>query len=484
MVGLACATADERPNVLLILIDDQSDLVSSLGDNTVHTPNFDRLAARGTNFTRAYCAAPACGPSRASLLTGLLPSSTGDYYNSAAPIPAAETTNSRPITLPLHFKRSGYVTGIYGKVFHLHNQGAAISTFATEDMFSEHTGFWANLPDSLRPSLTDFRHEGGSNFAWGPVPDDWERPGRQLIDTENADHVIRQLQQSGDTPFLITLGFLRPHLPWVAPQRFFDLYPLESIELPAGFKAGDLEDLPDAARWMAREVPGQRHGDSYLHAAITAEDQWRHAIQAYRACTSHLDDQLGRVLDVLARSPHADNTIVVVTSDHGYHLGEKEHWTKFGLWEKTLRVPLIIALPDGQAKIAETPVSLVDLYPTLVGLTGIEPPNTHTFDGVDLSPILWNPTAPRGQPVISTYGRDNHSVRTADYRYIRYRDGTEELYAHPADHHEWTNLASDPTYAAVLKRHREMLPTHNEPEKNNGGGLGWENAFEPGFTYP
>ena len=474
--------ANAQPNILLIPVDDLNNRIGTLSSEAAYTPNLDSLAQRATLFERAYCSAPACGPSRASLLTGLLPSTSGFYYNSQPILAEQKAKNSKPISLPAHFKSNGYTVGLYGKIFHTANRGDQLSQVTSPGYFADHRGFWANIPDSVKASLTDYRHEGGSNFAWGPVPDAWEKE-HPLVDTENTDHVIRALGQNHEKPFLLCLGYLRPHLPWVAPQRFFDRYPLEDIRLPSGYQEGDLEDLPQCAQWMAQQVPGNGLGDSYLQKAITEGDDWKKAIQAYLASISHMDEQLGRVLQVLDKSPYADNTIVILASDHGYHLGEKEHWTKFGLWEQTLQIPLLVALPKQKAQTTRTPVSLVDLFPTLISLAGIDAPNQQ-LDGIDLSPVLENANQTRGRPVVSTYGYNNHSIRSEQFRYICYRNGDEELYDHAEDPHEFTNLAGDPALQTIIKMMRSYLPAKNVPETNSGSNLGWDpNVFEDGYTY-
>lgn len=472
-----------RPNILLIVVDDLYADISVFGNSRISTPNLDNLARRATLFKQAYCSAPSCGPSRASLLTGILPSTSGLYYNSQPIIAEPDVQKKQPVNLPLHFKSNGYTTGLFGKIFHADNQGEKIAKFASPGLFADHRGFWANIPESIKPGLRDYRREGGSNFAWGAVPDDWEDKQQPLVDTENTDRLIQALQQKHEVPFFLCLGYLRPHLPWVVPQRFFDMYSLESISLPAGFIEGDLNDLPECAKWMAHQVPGALLGDSYLQKVIAEAGDWKRAIQAYQACISYVDDQLGRVLRALENGPYADNTIIVLTSDHGYHLGEKEHWTKFGLWEQTLRVPLLIALPGQTTQTVETPVSLIDLYPTLVSLAGIQSPN-QALDGIDLAPLLLNPNLSRGRSVISTYGYQNHSIRSMKYRYIRYRNGEEELYFHVKDPFEFQNLAENPEFQQIITSFQKDLPEINLPEASSGSSLGWNPAvFEPGYLY-
>lgn len=456
--------------------------IGALSSEAAHTPNLDSLTERATLFERAYCNAPACGPSRASLLTGLLPSTSGLYYNSQPILTNKDADRESTTSLPVHFKSNGYTVGLFGKIFHTANRGEQLSKIASPGYFADHRGFWANIPETVKSRLTDYRHEGGSNFAWGPVPDNWEKE-HPLVDTENTNHLIRALNQDHKKPFLFCLGYLRPHLPWVAPQRFFDRYPLSDISLPKGYRESDLEDLPECAQWMAQQVPGNGLGDSYLQATITEGEDWKRAIQAYMASVSHMDEQLGRVLRTLENSPHANNTLVVLASDHGYHLGEKEHWTKFGLWEQTLHVPFLIALPGQKAQQTQSPVSLVDLYPTLISLAGIDSP-IQSLDGIDLSPILKNTKLSRGRPAISTYGYQNHSIRSEQFRYIRYRNGKEELYDHSNDPYEFTNLASHPDYQHILKKLRKELPVYNAAETNSGSNLGWDpHVFESGYTY-
>lgn len=476
----------KKPNVLMIVLDDQNDLAGTLKESAVQTPSIDKLATRSTLFAHAYCSAPACGPSRSSFLTGILPPTSGVYYNAQPNESDPREWLKNAVNLPLHFKNQGYLTGIYGKIFHAKDKGDRISQFATPGYFSEHTGFWANIPDSSVVKLTDLRYEGGSNFAWGAVPDQWENEEHQLIDTENTNKVIEVLKQEHDRPFFISLGILRPHLPWIAPQRFFDLYPLENMELPGGYKASDLSDLPEPAKWMAREVPGADIGESNVHDAVLKENVWKEAIQAYYASSSYADHQVGRVMDALAESQYAENTIIIFLSDHGYHLGEKEHWTKFGLWEKSNHIPLMISLPgQHDAQQALSPVSSIDLYPTLVSLTGIDLPETHQLEGVDLSAILENPEKSRGKPVVSTYGYQNHGIRDERYRYIRYRNGDEELYDHQSDPYEIDNLANDSNFAEIKQKLKKELPQVNMPEPEKGGGnLGWEEkVFEKGYQY-
>jgi arylsulfatase A-like enzyme len=296
------------------------------------------------------------------------------------------------------------------------------------------------------------------NWSWGVLPDDWDRndPAKLQQDTEFANHTIRILQQKHDRPFFVACGFWRPHVSWVVPKRYFDRYPLESISIPEGFRGDDLEDLPKAARWLATH-----RGE---HDYIVKNGLWKKCLQAYYASISYVDEQIGRVLDALEASPNRDNTIIVFAADNGWHTGEKNHWSKFYLSELASRVVFAIAVPGMPAQVCQTPVSLLDIYPTLVSLCGLSGPSNHKLDGRDLSALLRGDTADRGAPVLSTYGRGNHSLRDHRFRYTRYRDGAEELYDHENDPHEWTNLAADSRFAAAKARLAAWLPEVNAPE--------------------
>lgn len=469
----------EQTNILFIIIDDQNEMITPFGFD-VKTPNIQRLANRSTLFTRAYCTAPACGPSRASFLSGMLPSSTGVYYNSQ---PEAGSVLTKARTLPETFLKEGFITGMYGKIFHEDNAHEKHQRMCTEGFFSPHRGFWANIPDSMI-TMTDFRYEGGSNFAWAAVPDDWENNQQKLIDTENADKVIQVLQEKYEKPFFISLGFLRPHLPWIVPQRFFDMFPLEDIDLTDGYLENDIKDLPECAKWMAKEVPGSNLGESTLQDVITEKDKWKEALQAYMAASAYTDYQVGRILDAVESGPNASNTIIVLCTDHGYHHGEKDHWTKFGLWEQSNRVPFMISLPGQKKQICQSPVSLLDIYPTLLSLANLDNPETHKLEGVDLTPLIENPTGERGRPVLSTYGFQCHTLRDERWRYIRYRNGDEELYDHKVDPHEWNNLASNSAYNSIMEKMKAQLPEVNVQETNTGSNLGWDPmVFKKGYVY-
>lgn len=437
-----------RPNVLFLCVDDMEDWVNCLGgyEGTVHTPNIDRLAGRGTLFTNAHCASPKCAPSRAAILTGLRPSTSGLYDNGHWWLPNLPNV----ITIPKHFGNHGYRVVGAGKVFH-HTAGNHPPnqwddfrrlTFREDPWFrgvklnypwSKHTPYPAGFPFS---GVRGLGHEND----WGSLPIA-EGEYDDARTTEFAVEFLSQRQGESDAPFFLACGLFRPHLPWYVPQEFFDRYPLDEIVLPPVL-ASDLDDLPAEGLRLAKD----RRGDL---KTILKADKWKHAIRAYLASITCADARLGKVLDALDRSPHADNTIVVLWSDHGWHLGEKQHWHKSTLWEESTRVPLIVRAPGGRPGVCNRPVSLIDLYPTLNDLAGLKQIDSH--DGHSLAPLLQNPQAKWNRPAVIEFRRGNAAVRSNRFRYIRYHDGGEELYDHNTDPHEWKNLASRAEHAAVRK---------------------------------
>ena len=432
--GRAGAEKAGKPNVLFIAVDDLNDWTNSLGGYpSVKTANLDRLAARGEFFTRAYCSAPACNPSRASLLTGIRPSTSGVYLNSnpwRAQMPDA-------VTLPQHFMAAGYKVHGAGKIFHggfKDPQSWQVYFTRPKSMYPE------NRPcNNIRPA---------SHFDWGPITGG----DADMGDTQVTDFGVNFLAEKHGRPFFLAVGIFRPHLPWYAPRKYFDEYPLSEVVLPK-VNNDDLDDVPPIGVQMARPA-----GD---HAKVLAQKQWEKAVQGYLACINYTDGQIGRLLDALDGSPHAKNTIIVLWTDHGWHLGEKLHWRKFTLWEEAGRVPMIFVVP-GLTKAGtscQRTVSLLDIYPTLSDLCGL-PVGKH-LEGRSLKPLLTDPEAEWDRPVITTHGRNNHSVRSERWRYIRYRDGTEELYDHENDPMEWTNLAGEAEHAEMKKMLAGRLPKVN-----------------------
>ncbi len=442
------AIGKERPNVLFIPIDDLNSWVGHLGGHPqALTPNIDRLAKRGVSFTKAYCNAPLCNPSRVSLFTGLLPSNTGVYGNGEMmrdKVPDA-------VTLMQYLRsKGGYSVQGGGKTFH----GSSAYDPDSWDYY--------NQPARKRFSGERDAYLPDEAWApWGPLDVDES----ELFDVKNVDWAISELGKAHDKPFFIACGFTKPHMPWYAPRKYFDLHPIEDIMLPDTLE-NDRDDLPYWGKKFAREVhdvSGARnfatHGED--HDMILTHTQWPRAVQSYLATISYVDAHVGRLLDALERSPHADNTFIVLWGDHGWHLGEKQHWRKHALWEVTTRTTLVVAGPEGVVRnqLCERPVSLVDLYPTLLELCGL--PQREGLDGRSIVPLLKDPDRSWERPVLTTFGHQNHAVRTERWRYIRYHDGGEELYDHNADPNEWTNLAGNPEYRGTISKLAKSLPKAN-----------------------
>ncbi len=445
---LAVAQAAERPNVLFIAVDDLNDWIEPLGGHPqAKTPNFARLARRATSFARAYTAAPACNPSRAALMTGVAPYRSGVYNNNQAWRPALPDA----VTIPQAFRRNGYWAGGSGKIYHgvYPDPPSWDEYWPSKSVQRERDPTPATRPASGIP--------GVGNFDWGEL----EVPVGEMSDSKVADWVVARLGERHERPFFLACGIFRPHLPWFVPSRFFRRFPLESVELPVMFD-GDLDDVPEAGVQMAR--PGRDHQWVIEHG------QWNRAVQAYLASMAFADEMLGRVLDALDESGHASNTVIVLWGDHGWHLGEKRHWRKFALWEEATRVPLMIAAPSGTpglpegtkpGSVSHRPVNLLDVYPTLLELAGLG--SGEGLDGRSLVPLLRDPEA-AWQPTVTTHGRLNHAVRSERFRYIRYADGSEELYDHRVDPMEWTNLAGDGKYSETKRHLAGWLPETNVEE--------------------
>lgn len=423
----------DRPDILFIAIDDLNDWTSSLGGHPqAKTPNLDRLMARGVTFTNAHCAAPACNPSRAALMSGLRPYESGIYVN---PDPA-QGVMKNTVTLNRHFLANGYRTLGGGKIYH------GYKSEGREDTWTE----WVGLFPTSGKSVRNFNGLKKQHFDWGPIAAQTEDMG----DTKLTNWAIEQLQkQPADQPLFLAVGYVKPHLPWYVPQEYFDRFPIDQIELPA-FRDDDLDDLPPSGVKMAKP-----EGD---HAAVVKGDQWHKAVQGYLATVSYLDDQIGRLLEGLDQSPRAKNTAIVLWSDHGWHLGEKQHWRKFALWEEATRTVLSITVPGTTPADARctAPVDYMSVYPTVCEIAGLPVPE-HA-KGPSLMPLLEDPKAEWNHLAVCTHGRGNHGVRGERYRYIRYANGDEELYDHQTDPMEYENLAADESLAEIKARLAGAIP--------------------------
>jgi arylsulfatase A-like enzyme len=432
-------------NVLFIAIDDLNDWTGFLGGHPqTLTPHMDKLAGEGMVFEKAYCAAPVCNPSRAALLTGYRPSTTGVYGNEHFMRGSAVLQNAR--TIPQYFSDHGYFTTARGKIFHTAN-GKWADT-ASWNQFVKTVGGYGTphkQPGMMASGIP--KGEVDANFDWGPTDAKFE----ETQDYLTAQWAAGQFDKDFDKPFFIGCGIFRPHLVWQVPQQFFDKFPEEKMILPE-VNESDYDDIPASALKPDR---------NYFAAKKYGKQQA--AIQAYLACINYADACVGVVLDALAQSKYADNTIVVLWGDHGWHLGEKLRYKKFTLWEEACRMPLIIKVPGvtkGQARCS-SPVSLLDLYPTLVELCGL--PANKANEGKSIVPLLKNSSLVWDIPVVTTMGFNRHSVRNSKWRYTQYEDGAEELYNHETDPMEWTNLAKNPEFTKVKTELAAYLPITNAP---------------------
>ncbi len=438
--ALANKTLKKKPNILFIAIDDLNDWIGCLGGHPqAKTPNIDRLAARGVLFTNAHCQSPVCNPSRASMMTSLYPETSGVYFLgpdlSQSPVAVKNTL------LPRRFEKEGYYVSGAGKMFH----------------GSQNKKYWPNYGGSFggvgpypKKKLTSF--PGHPLWDWGVFPEKDE----QMPDHKIAAWGVNELEKKHDKPFFIATGFMRPHVPQYAPQKWFDMYPLETLQLPKVMN----NDLGDLSKY-AINITRLKHV-APTHEWVLKNDEWKPLVQSYLACVSFVDHQVGTVLNALEASPYNHNTYIILYSDHGFHLGEKERWAKRSLWEDSTRVPMIIVGPGvAKGKVCTKPVELLDIYPTLLGISKLKP--DLRLEGNSLEPLLKNPAAEWPYLARTSFGPKNVAIRSERYRYIRYNDGTEEFYDQSTDPHEWNNLINQPKFANQIKQHRDALPTNYHP---------------------
>ena len=440
MAGLGL-TAAEKPNILFIAADDLNDWIGAMGGHPqVKTPHLDRLAARGTLFTNAHTQSPLCNPSRTSLMTGLRPSTTGIY--GLAPW-FRDVEALRDLTpLPKYLERYGYTTYSAGKIYHGGYGRKA------EDGEFHHLGPPAGVGPRPEKKLVD-TPQNHPLMDWGAFPHRDEDKG----DWKVASWAVEQLAARPKEPFFLSAGFFLPHVPCYVTRKWYDMYPEEAVSLPPVLR-NDRADTPRFSWYLHWRLPEPRL--KFLEEA----NQWRNLVRSYLASVSFMDSQVGRVLDALERSGLASNTIVVFWSDHGWHLGEKLISGKNTLWERSTRVPLIFAGPGVQAGArCGRPAELLDVYPTLVELAGLPPKDG--LEGLSLVPQLKDSQAPRERPAITIHNHDNYGVRSENWRYIRYADGSEELYDLRRDPNEWRNLAADGKHGAVMREHRRWLPAQS-----------------------
>lgn len=450
----ACSKDDERPNVLFIAVDDLNDWIEPLGGHPqTRTPNLQRFSEEAVTFARAYCASPGCNPSRGALLTGIHTYRSGLYsnYQDWRKIPTLISVN----TLNQHFRKNGYFTAGAGKIYHYEQ----VDSLGWDEYFPSIKKPMPNdnFPATRPASMPTFKYMYNM-FDWAALP----LADSATADYQSVDFIAGLLKRDHDKPFFLACGIYRPHLPWYVPQSYVDMFPLDSIQLPKLLDS----DTADLGAFACHEL-AERGGNYHKH--VVQAGLWKDAVRAYLASVAYADARVGQLLEALKRSKYADHTIVVLWSDHGWQLGEKNHWRKFALWENLNRSVLMLKVPKGTSRMpaGSTPgttysvVSLLDIYPTLIKLCGL--PGRNDLDGIALDQLLADPKKIISRPVITTYDYGSYSVRWDQWHYIRYVDDSEELYDLDKDPEEWSNLAGDSGYAEVKARLITAIPPDPAP---------------------
>ncbi len=441
-----------KPNILFIAIDDLNDWVGVMGGHPqVKTPNIDKLARKGVLFTNAHVQAPLCNPSRVSIMTSLRPSTTGIY--GLAPHHRDVEITKDVVTLPQYFQEHGYYTLSNGKIFHSIGEGTE-----KRAEFQEWGPIGGGTGGHPPHKLVGETHMGNHPLLdWGVYPDDHDSVRNDYKVAAWAEEKLAYLgkNKKRDEPFFMAVGFWLPHLPLYATKKWFDLYPDEDdIVLPEA-PDDERDDVPDFAWHLHWYLPEVRL------SWLKENNQWANLVKSYLATISFTDAMVGRVLDALESNGLSDDTIVVLWSDHGWHLGEKGITGKNTLWERSTRIPLIFTgpgLPEDEQR--RQPAELMDLYPTLVELAELPP--KEGLEGLSLVPQIFR-NEERDRPAITTHNPGNNSVRSERWRYIRYANGEEELYDHQNDPHEHTNLAKEEQYAEIIAEHARWLRDKDAP---------------------
>lgn len=445
MAGSIAETRGDSPkNVLLLVADDLNSWL--LGDadryaGKVVAPNIHKLADSGVNFVRAYTASPVCSPSRTAFFSGVAPWKSGHYHNAleVADSPALDDA----LSLAGLFKENGYRTAGFGKITHGWDQ-------------KENWDFKVGHKRDPAPPGAPLISVGRGEQDWGPI----HLPEEDMNDSRGASAAIEFLQGDHDQPFFLAFGTFNPHMPWYVPQEYFDMFPLDEISTPPLLE-NDLEDVPP----LGVELTS---GKSKFVNSVREAGLHKSGIQAYLATTAYADAQIGRVLDALDQSPHKNNTVVIMLSDHGFHLAEKNHWQKATLWEEATHCLLMFRVPGvtPAGLVSERFVSLLDIYPTLAELCGLEPPAY--LDGRSLVPLLQDPDQAWQSTAISCLSDKGDptepyiSIRAENGRFTHYSKGQEEFYDTSKDPHEWVNQAGNPEYAPIIQTLRAILPPLNE----------------------
>ena len=457
LCGIALNVLHTQPNVIFFSVDDMNDWAGPLGYNQVVTPNMDRLANSGITFTNAHAPGSYCAPSRTAIWTGLQASTTGCYGWEVYHYDYPEL-----VSLQMAFKQGGYSTYGAGKLFH-HGRGFADmrswDTYFSRSQEVRDSGWEMDsyqfndvpLPDPY--PYGPYYNQPGKKYKhpfhleWGPIANEKED---DMADALRTNWMVDMIHKEHDKPFFMALGMYSPHYPNYAPQKYFDLYDRDAIVLPP-YKEDDLEDL-------SPEIQKMYNNRKMQHAELEKLDAVKDAVHAYLASISFADAMLGRVIDAVEASPYKDNTIIVLWSDQGFHHGEKGHWGKHTLWQRTTQVPFIWSGPGiAKNKKVKTTVGLIDIYPTLKELC--ELPVDNTFDGVSLAKTLKKPSRSKERNVfIPHHIRGNYAVVNSDWRYIQYKTGAEELYDLKKDPNEWNNIAADDKYKSVIKKLKKSVP--------------------------
>lgn len=434
-------TTASKPNILFIISDDLNDWIGPMkGHPQAKTPNLDKLASKGMTFMNSQCPAPLCNPSRAAFMSGMRPSTTGIYNNQQTWMPHI----APGLCMNDYLRTAGYQSLGAGKIYHYRNYRPEEwdkVVFPTDDTLPRHKA-------NRKPGLFGYRE-----FTEGKPekPYEEQRAEHKLVDAQSVSWCIDRMADA-TLPFFMVCGIHRPHTPWDVPKKYFDLYPPDSIVLPEVLP-NDLDDVPPMGKAFA-----QSRGVEGAHDRLVAQGIWKDRVRAYLANVTYMDARVGQLLDALEKSPHRDNTIIVFASDHGWHLGEKKHWAKSTLWNESARSPMIWKVPGvtPAGTSCTKGVDMMSIYPTLCELAGVPIPKH--VDGVSIKPLLQNPNAQWDTPGMCTIGKGNHTLVTDKWRYIRYADGTEELYDEIADPNEWHNVAGVPANADVIRKLAAHLP--------------------------
>ncbi|MFB9057367.1 sulfatase [Mariniflexile ostreae] len=442
VIGAFCQLcyAQKKPNILFISVDDLNDFPAYANRyEGAITPNLDKLANQGTVFNKAYSQYAVCGPSRASVMSGFYPHRLSGSLNDDEVVQESTKTLGSEL-MHTWFRKNGYKTLAVGKILHGHLPDGTLDDSGGRGLFSSGLG-----------KLQRNWHQNGTMTDWAKGPETDE----QMSDYQAANWAVNELGKKHDKPFFLMVGFLRPHNPWYVPKKWWDMYDRDKINLPP-YKKDDLDDIPKQG---LKNIKDQMPRTEW---AIET-DQRKSIVHSYLASITFVDHQIGKVIDALEASEYSDNTIIVLWSDHGYHMGEKNTFQKATLWERSTHVPLMFAgngVPKG--KSSDRVVSLLDIYPTLLEMSGL--PKNLENEGRSLVPLIKEPSTIWPYPSVTGYGKDNYAVQDERNHYIQYADGTEELYDHKNDPNEWTNLAGKSKLAKIkaeLAKHIMEMKSEN-----------------------